>query len=62
MKKKYIAPNMLTAQAETQQMIAASVLTVVEGKAVVDVTETEYNGTFNSRKRHDQWDDGEEDF
>lgn len=53
---------MLTAQAETQQMIAASVLTVVEGKAVVDVTETEYNGTFNSRKRHDQWDDGEEDF
>ena len=60
MKKKYIAPNMLTARAETQQMIAASVLTVMEGKAVVDVTETEYNGTFNSRKRHDQWDDEEE--
>lgn len=62
MKKKYIAPNILTAQTETEGMIASSKLTIVETTAVVDVTETEYNGTFNSRKRHDQWDDDEEDF
>ena len=62
MKKKYIAPNILTAQTETEGMIATSTLTIVETTAVVDVTEAEYNDTFNARKRHDQWDDGEEDF
>lgn len=61
MKKTYISPLTAVFVIETQGVIAASKLDSSSDNPVVTPTDEEYNGEFSSRRRHNMWDDEEEE-
>ena len=59
MKKTYLQPTLQVLRLNTHQFIAASIKQGEKPEVVLD--DEEYNGSFNSRRNGNVWEDEEEE-